>query len=581
MFFALLQKNRKRNMTTPEETRDRIKEMRERIFQVSGQDSVKTQTKENTHSNELMEKKSEVSQKNELPSSDVKLTNSLEETSSQKLQQNGDRISSLSADTQRQMSELALEFTNKSDTLKTEILSKLEQTFAESNSKINRIEKLVDDNIVSLSQANDTVREELKEFSRSLQLEINSVIQRFSSANEKVETDLQNSFDKLSKLELAVEDRQNSLEETFSQKLQQNGDRISSLSADTQRQISEIALEFTNKSDTLEKEMLGKLEQTFAESNSKVNGIEKLVGDNIVSLSQANKALKERLSELDRSLQLDINSVTQKFSSANEKIETKLQKSIDKLAKFKNAVEDRQNSLEETFSQKLQQNGDRISSLSADTQRQISEIALELTNKSDTLEKEMLDKIERISFHLGKVEEQIENQIGDLSTSLQKYVVSITSSQEDKIDTQAKKIHENVALLKQEIFEYQRDLKADFNKKIKESELKSNNYLSEKISEVRDQLSDEIKLLSGEINILNNKTKEKHAQLAKDINNNVSSIDKVAEKDRKNSAKQFEKLADTIHSVESLIIKEEDLIELFQNYTLNVNISDTSKTLKK
>ena len=44
MFFALLQKNRERNMTTPEETRDRIKEMRERIFQVSGQDSIETQT---------------------------------------------------------------------------------------------------------------------------------------------------------------------------------------------------------------------------------------------------------------------------------------------------------------------------------------------------------------------------------------------------------------------------------------------------------------------------------------------------------------------------------------------------------
>ena len=179
MFFALLQKNRKRNMTTPEETRDRIKEMRERIFQVSGQDSVKTQTKENTHSNELMEKKSEVSQKNELPSSDVKLTNSLEETSSQKLQQNGDRISSLSADTQRQMSELALEFTNKSDTLKTEILSKLEQTFAESNSKINSIEKLVGDNIVSLSQANKTVLVYIYDAAHDLQFEINSGIQMF------------------------------------------------------------------------------------------------------------------------------------------------------------------------------------------------------------------------------------------------------------------------------------------------------------------------------------------------------------------------------------------------------------------
>ena len=55
----------------------------------------------------------------------------------------------------------------------------------------------------------------------------------------------------------------------------------------------------------------------------------------------------------------------------------------------------------------------------------------------------------------------------------------------------------------------------------------------------------------------------------------------MADKDRKNSSKKFEQLSEAIHSVETMIIKEEDLIELFQNYTLNVNISDNNEPLKK
>ena len=46
MFFALLKKNRERNMATPEETRDRIKEMRDRIFNDSDKNSA--ENKKNT-----------------------------------------------------------------------------------------------------------------------------------------------------------------------------------------------------------------------------------------------------------------------------------------------------------------------------------------------------------------------------------------------------------------------------------------------------------------------------------------------------------------------------------------------------
>jgi adenylate kinase len=144
----------------------------------------------------------------------------------------------------------------------------------------------------------------------------------------------------------------------------------------------------------------------------------------------------------------------------------------DKLSKFESFVEERQNSIEESFFEKLQENKDRLSSLSADTQKQISEITQEFASKSSSLETTMLDKIEHISFHLKKVEEQIENQISDFSASLQKYVSSITASQEDKIDAQAKKIQDSVKSLKQEIFDNQRDLQADFYKKIKEVKLK-------------------------------------------------------------------------------------------------------------
>ena len=62
--------------------------------------------------------------------------------------------------------------------------------------------------------------------------------------------------------------------------------------------------------------------------------------------------------------------------------------------------------------------------------------------------------------------------------------------------------------------------------------------------------------------------------------NNVSSIKKVAEKDHKYFNSRFEKVSESIQSVEAMIVKEDDLVELFQNYTLNVNISDDVKASK-
>ena len=125
------------------------------------------------------------------------------------------------------------------------------------------------------------------------------------------------------------------MEANFSEKFQQSDDKISLLSADTQKELAAIALDFASKSSSLETVLLDKMEHTFAESNSKIDGIEHLVNNNIINSSQANKALQERIGELNRSLQLDIAAVTQKLSSENKKIETELKNTDEKLLKIK------------------------------------------------------------------------------------------------------------------------------------------------------------------------------------------------------------------------------------------------------
>ena len=84
--------------------------------------------------------------------------------------------------------------------------------------------------------------------------------------------------------------------------------------------------------------MLNKFENAFAESNSKINGIEQLVNNSILSSSQANESLKEELQKLSCSLQLDISSVAKRLSSSNQKIETEVQNNVEKLSQFENSV---------------------------------------------------------------------------------------------------------------------------------------------------------------------------------------------------------------------------------------------------
>ena len=149
------------------------------------------------------------------------------------------------------------------------------------------------------------------------------------------------------------------------------------------------------------------------------------------------------------------------------------------------------------------------------------------------------------------------------------------------ITRKAEKIQNSVKSLKQEIIEHHRDQKAELDKKIKASNLKTNDNLSTKILEVRELLSEDINSLTQELTILKDSAKDRHSELKTNIENSVSAIKETADKDRENFNNQFENVTKAIATVDSKIVKEDDLTELFQNYTLNVNISGNEKPKRR
>ena len=132
--------------------------------------------------------------------------------------------------------------------------------------------------------------------------------------------------------------------------------------------------------------------------------------------------------------------------------------------------------------------------------------------------------------------------------------------------------------LKQEIIEYHRD-QANI-KKIKASNLKCNDNISTKILEVRELMSEKLIRLPKNY-FLKNSVKNGRSELDTNIENSVSAIKEKADKDRENFNNQFENVTKAIAAVDSKIVKEDDLTELFQNYTLNVNISGNDKPKKR
>ena len=166
-------------MATPEETRDRIKEMRDRIFNDSDKGSTGNNIQENPQEMDLAERNPKILETSEATTGNAKPAKPQETSSSEKLQQDDDSISFSKFRHKEKISEITPDFTGKLGILETAILDKLENAFAESNSKITEIEQRVNNSILSSNQANESLKRRTPKTQSLLQLDITSIAKDF------------------------------------------------------------------------------------------------------------------------------------------------------------------------------------------------------------------------------------------------------------------------------------------------------------------------------------------------------------------------------------------------------------------
>ena len=145
-------------MATPEETRERIKEMRERIFERSTGVSGDTDIKETSQNTDINENKAKNSKPRSAQTDEIKSKGSSEDRSHTIYQQKDDKVSSAITEIRN----ISSDEKSETSTLETDITKTIEYTFAESKTKIKKVEDLVNKSIVQASAIKETLKTELK-----------------------------------------------------------------------------------------------------------------------------------------------------------------------------------------------------------------------------------------------------------------------------------------------------------------------------------------------------------------------------------------------------------------------------------
>ena len=284
-------------MATPQETRDRINEMRARIFNEASPDpvpnkaAVPNKVKKTLRENNSVEHNATPSQKNGASSVTAQIIDLQAETFVEKLKDYDNRISSLSEETKNKLAELNLLYDCKINDLEESLLNKLETALEQNSKKINAVMQNVSDNTISSSLANKNLNQELDEQKQSFLSKINSIEERFLSTNQNIET----------------------LAEGFSKKFQHHENKTSSLNSDVQSKLSKIAQDLEGKNRSLEKLMFDKLEHISNRLENVEEKIDRKIDDVNTSILNEVSSIRASHGKKFDALEKEVNLLEQSF----------------------------------------------------------------------------------------------------------------------------------------------------------------------------------------------------------------------------------------------------------------------------
>ncbi|MGY9022455.1 MAG: hypothetical protein ACKVKA_07185 [Rhodobacterales bacterium] len=415
----------------------------------------------------------------------------------------------------------------------------------------------------------------------------------------------------------SIEAQQKTFSDSFSEKLKANNDpvvnKLEQLDKKFDTKVSSIETEqktlsdsFSEKLKTNNDPVVNKLEQLDKKFDTKVSALEhqqKALPDNFSEkLKTNNDSLINELGKLDKKLETKVSSISSSLEKHLSSALSRQEKTIESLtqeikllkenfgvevSEVKSLLERQKTNLFDQIANSSAEFNKKIQSQTEHTESKFGIVNQKLIQNAVEVDKtiEIQATNNNKSFNLLKQEfkDQTNEQNIDLNRKIDRHVIEFTKFKKDNGVTLTSlngNIEEKLDAVSLTLEENQKNHQNQLDKL--QSVVTTNGLKSS------ENLKKEIDKISSNNHANNNKLSTEFATLINECKNTISQktgmlevesffkneMDKKLDIFSNRMGDHFQTIHKNIKTVEEMILKEEDLTELFKNYTLNVSIGD-------
>ena len=483
-----------------------------------------------------------------------------------------------------------------------------ETKLATSNKKITvENQKNIADRLLSLKR---TLEAQQKFFSDSFS-------EKLKTNNDPIVNKLEQLDKKFGTKVTAIEAQQKALPDSFSEKLKTNNDSLINELGKLDKKLGTKVTAIEAQQKALPDSFSEKLKTNNASLINELGKLDKKLGTKVSAIEAQQKALPDSFSE---KLKTNNDSLINELGKLDKKLETKVSSISSSLEKHLSSALSRQEKTIESLTQEiklLKENfGVEVSEVKSLLERQKTNLFDQIANSSAEFNKKMQSQTEHTeskfgivnqkliqnavevdktieiqatnnnkSFNLLKQEfkDQTNEQNIDLNRKIDRHVIEFTKFKKDN-GVALTSLNGNIEEKLDAVF-----LTLEENQKTHQNQLdKLQSVVTKNGLKSSENLKQEIDKISSNNYANNNKLSTEFTTLINECKNTISQktgmlevesffkneMDKKLDIFSNRMGDHFQTIHKNIKTVEEMILKEEDLTELFKNYTLNVSIGD-------
>ena len=480
-------------------------------------------------------------------------------------------------------------FSEKLKTNNDSLINELGQLDKKLGTKVSALEDVVHKGINSATETSEILQKDLdnhlKDNSRKLE-NLNILIQqannvfetKLATSNEKITVENQkNIADRLLSLKRTLEAQQKFFSDSFSEKLKTNNDPIVN-------KLEQLDKKFGTKVTAIEAQQKA-LPDSFSEklktnNDSLINELGKLDKKLETKVSSISSSLEKHLSSALSRQEKTIESLTQEIKLLKENFGVEVSEVKSLLERQKTNLFDQIANSSAEFNKKIQSQTEHTESKFGIVNQKLIQNAVEVDK---TIEIQATNNNKSFNLLKQEFKDQTNEQNIDLNRKIDRHVIEFTKFKKDNGVTLTSlngNIEEKLDAVSLTLEENQKNHQNQLDKL--QSVVTTNGLKSS------ENLKKEIDKISSNNHANNNKLSTEFATLINECKNTISQktgmlevesffkneMDKKLDIFSNRMGDHFQTIHKNIKTVEEMILKEEDLTELFKNYTLNVSIGD-------